>query len=65
MHGRVKMMVVGANGRSDSTQIPIGVWLDWKLRENVQMKRIREKAEEWTGKTEWMSGVNGQIANCC
>ena len=36
-----------------------------KLRENVQMKRIREKAEEWTGKTEWMSGVNGQIANCC
>ena len=36
-----------------------------KMRENVQMKRIREKAEEWTGNTEWMGRVNGQIANCC
>ena len=31
------------------------------MRENVQMERMREKAEEWAGRTEWMSQVNGQI----
>ena len=25
------------------------------------MERMREKAEEWAGRTEWMSRVNGQI----
>ena len=29
---------------------------------NVQMERMREKAEEWARKTKWMSPqVNGQI----
>ena len=31
------------------------------MRGNVQMERMREKAEEWAGRTEWMSQVNGQI----
>ena len=39
----------------------LGIWLDQKMRGNVQMERVREKAEEWTGRTEWMSHVNGQI----
>ena len=39
----------------------LGVWLDQKMRGNVQMERMREKAEEWAGKMEWMSRVNGQI----
>ena len=39
----------------------LGVWLDRKMRGNVQMERMREKAEEWAGKMEWMSRVNGQI----
>ena len=68
-----KMMVIGANSEESWTirgeQMEeviafkyLGVWLDRKMRGNVQMERMREKAEEWVGKTEWMSRVNGQIA---
>ena len=67
-----KTMVVGANSE-ESWSISgekmeavtafkyLGVWLDQKMRGNVQMERMREKAEEWAGRTEWMSRVNGQI----
>ena len=67
-----KTMVVGANSE-ESWSISgeqmeevtafkyLGVWLDRKMRGNVQMERMREKAEEWAGRTEWMSRVNGQI----
>ena len=30
----------------------LGVWLDQKMSENMQIDRMREKAEEWTGRTE-------------
>ena len=43
----------------------LGVWLDRKMRGNVQLERVREKAEEWAGRTEWMSRVNGQIEVEC
>ena len=33
----------------------LGVWVDGKLRDNVDGK----KAEEWIGKVTWMSKVNG------
>ena len=70
--GDSKTMVVGANSE-ESWSISgeqmeevtafkyLGVWLDQKMRGNVQMERLREKAEEWAGRTEWMSRVNGQI----
>ena len=28
---------------------------------NVQLEKMKEKAEEWAGKTEWMSRKDGQI----
>ena len=67
-----KTMVVGTSG-GESWSISgevmeeveafkyLGVWLDRKMRGNVQLERVREKAEEWAGRTEWMSRVNGQI----
>ena len=53
-----KIMVVGANdeeswsiSREQMVEVIafkyLGVWLDQKMRENVQMERRREKAEEW------------------
>ncbi len=39
----------------------LGLWMDKRMRGNVQMEKIREKAEEWAAKTEWMSRVNGQM----
>ena len=60
-----KTMVVGANSEESWTisgeQMEViafkyrGVWLDRKMRGNVKMERMREKAEEWVGKMEWMS----------
>ena len=67
-----KTMVVGTSG-GESWSINgevmeeveafkyLGVWLDRKMKGNVQFERMREKAEEWAGRTEWMSRVNGQI----
>ena len=43
----------------------LGIWLDWKNERNVQVEGMREKAEEWAGRTEWMSYVNGQIEVEC
>ena len=34
---------------------------DRGMRWNVQLEKMKEKAEEWTGKTEWMSRKDGQI----
>ena len=57
-----KTMVVGANSE-ESWSISgeqmeeviafkyLGVWLDRKMRGNVQMERMREKAEERAGRT--------------
>ena len=53
-----KTMVVGANNkeswlisREQMVKVTafkyLGVWLDQKMRENVQMERMREKAEKW------------------
>ena len=33
----------------------LGVWFDRGRRKNVQLEKMKEKAEEWAGKTEWMS----------
>ena len=56
-----KTMVVGANSE-ESWSISgehmeeviafkyLGVWLDRKMRGNVQMERMREKAKEWAGR---------------
>ena len=67
-----KTMVVGTSG-GESWSINgevmeeveafkyLGFWLDRKMKGNVQFERMREKAEEWAGRTEWMSRVNGQI----
>ena len=35
--------------------IGLGVWLDRKMRGSVNMEGMRGKAEEWAGRTEWMS----------
>ena len=67
-----KTMVVGRSGgeswsisREAMEEVEafkyLGIWLDRKMRGNVQMERMREKAEEWAGRMEWMSHVNGQI----
>ena len=37
----------------------LGVWIDRWLRGNVHLEQMVEKAEEWIGKVEWMSKVNG------
>ena len=37
----------------------LGIWLNRKMRGNVQMERMRKKAAEWAGRMEWMSCVNG------
>ena len=39
----------------------LGVWFDRGMRGNVQLEKMKEKAEEWAGKVEWMSRKDGQI----
>ena len=39
----------------------LGVWFDRGMRGNVQLEKMKEKAEEWVGKTEWMRRKDGQI----
>ena len=38
----------------------LGVWFN-RLWGNVQLAKMTEKAEEWVGRVEWMSGVNRQV----
>ena len=42
----------GRNGEGEGFQVLRGV---------VQLEKMKEKAEEWAGKTEWMSRKDGQI----
>ena len=68
-----KTMVVGATSGSERWRIRgeemeevkafkyLGVWFDRGMRGNVQLEKMKEKAEEWAGKTEWMSRKDGQI----
>ena len=68
-----KTMVVGATSDSRSWRINgeeleevkafkyLGVWFDRGMRGNVQLEKMKEKAEEWAGKVEWMSRKDGQI----
>ena len=37
------------------------MWFDRKLRGNVHLEKMVNKAEEWVGKVMWMSRVNGQV----
>ena len=37
------------------------MWFDSKLRDNVHLEKMANKAEEWVGKVMWMSRVNGQV----
>ena len=37
------------------------MWFDRKLRDNVYLEKMANKAEEWVGKVMWMSRVNGQV----
>ena len=39
----------------------LGVWFDRKLRSNVHLEKMANKAEEWVGKVKWMSRVNGRV----
>ena len=39
----------------------LGVWFDRGMRGNVQLEKMKGKAEEWAGKTEWMNRRDGQI----
>ena len=39
----------------------LGVWFGWKLRGNVHLGKMANKADEWIGKVVWMSRVNGQV----
>ena len=68
-----KTMVVGATSGSERWRINgeemeevkafkyLGVWFDRSMRGNVQLEKMKQKAEEWAGKTEWMSRKDGQI----
>ena len=68
-----KTMVVGATSGSERWRVSgeemeevkafkyLGVWFDRGMRGNVQLEKMKEKAEEWAGKTEWMSRKDGQI----
>ena len=37
------------------------MWLDRKLRGNVHIEKMANKAEEWVGKVIWMSIGNGEV----
>ena len=37
------------------------VWVDMKLRGNVQLENMAKKAEELIGSVTWMSSVNRQV----
>ena len=39
----------------------LGVWFYRKLRGNVHLEKMANKAEEWVGKVMWMSRVNRQV----
>ena len=71
--GKSKTMAVGATSGSERWRINgeemeevkafkyLGVCFDRSMRGNVQLENMKEKAEEWAGKTEWMSRKDGQI----
>ena len=37
------------------------MWFDRKLRGNVRLEKMANKAEEWVGNVMWVSRVNGQV----
>ena len=37
------------------------MWFDWKLRGNVHLEKMGNKAEEWIAMVIWMSRVNGLV----
>ena len=37
------------------------MWFDRKLRGNVHLEKMENKAEEWVGKVMWMPRVNEQV----
>ena len=37
------------------------VWFGRKLRSNVHLEKMVNKAEEWVGKVIWLSRVNGHV----
>ena len=37
----------------------LGVWFDDKLKGNMHLEKMVERAEEWAGKLQWMSKVDG------
>ena len=39
----------------------LGVWFDRGLQGNVQLEKMKEKAEERAGEAEWMSRKDGPI----
>ena len=39
----------------------LGVWFERKLRGNVHLEKMENKAEEKVGKVMWMFRMNGQV----
>ena len=39
----------------------LGVWFDQRIRENVQLEKMAEQAEEWAGKVEWIIRVDKEV----
>ena len=39
----------------------MGVWFDRKLRGDVYLENMVNKAEKWAGKVMWMSRIKGQM----
>ena len=67
-----KVMVVGKNsdekwriGDEEMEEVDsfkyLGVWFEQRMRGNVQLEKMVEQAEEWTGKIEWMARVDGEL----